>query len=298
MRDLKLSKNGAELHASRMQQFGILAPGVKVTYYRNRSKGFAEYFTKVERICYCNNIEGLFNSFGDKYDSKEWRLFIDGSKYSLKAVLLHNGNKKPSISIAHATNTKESYEMKLIDYEQHNWKIFCDLKVVAMLIGLQGGYTKYCCFLYKWDSRTREHHYRQTNWPNRDDHIIGKGNVKNQPLVKKENVILSPLHIELGLMKNFVKALGPDSAAIQYLQAYFPKLSEGKVKEGIFVGPQICKLLTDDEFVNHLTANQAAAWDSFSDVVNGFLGNNRSRYFRTSIKKLLKNYNKIVKCSH
>jgi len=34
---------------------------------------------------------------------------------SLKVVLLHNGNKFPSVPLAHAANMKESYEsMKLL----------------------------------------------------------------------------------------------------------------------------------------------------------------------------------------
>jgi len=40
---------------------------------------------------------------------------LDSSKVSLKVVLLHNGNKFPSIPLAHAANMKESYEsMKLL----------------------------------------------------------------------------------------------------------------------------------------------------------------------------------------
>jgi len=36
-----------------------------------------------------------------------WRLFIDSSKVSLKVVLLHNGNRFPSIPLAHAANMKK-----------------------------------------------------------------------------------------------------------------------------------------------------------------------------------------------
>ena len=44
-----------------------------------------------------------------------WCLFIDSSKVSLKVVLLYNGNKFPSIPLAHAANMKESNEsMKLL----------------------------------------------------------------------------------------------------------------------------------------------------------------------------------------
>jgi len=84
-------------------------------------------------------------------------LFIDSSKVSLKAVLLHNGNIFPSAPLAHAANMKEYYEnMKLllekIQYEKHNWNICGDLKLTALLLGLQFGYTTVCCFLCEWDS--------------------------------------------------------------------------------------------------------------------------------------------------
>ena len=79
---------------------------------------------------------------GHDHDTTEWRLFIDSSKASLKAVLLHNGNKFASVPLAHASNMKESYDnMKLlhvlqkIQYEKYIWNICADLKVVAVLLG-------------------------------------------------------------------------------------------------------------------------------------------------------------------
>lgn len=108
IRDLKLSKIDAQLHASRMKEFNFLAPGVKVTIYRNHGSRFAQYYAKDGGICYCKDMNGLFTEFGQSYDPTEWRLFIDGCKYSLKAVLLHIGNKKPSIPVAHAVDMKES----------------------------------------------------------------------------------------------------------------------------------------------------------------------------------------------
>ena len=52
-------------------------------------------------FCYCIDIQGLFQEIGIAYSASDWRLFIDSSKRSLKAVLLHNGNVYPSIPIAH-----------------------------------------------------------------------------------------------------------------------------------------------------------------------------------------------------
>lgn len=301
VRDLKLPKSDAELHASRMKQNGYLAPGVKVTYYRDRSKPFAKYYSKEGNIVFCNDLKKLFDEFGQIYNSQEWRLFIDGSKYSLKAVLLHNGGQKPSIPIAHAVNTKESYEsmselIKLINYKRHNWKVCCDLKVVGFLTGLQGGYTKFCCFLCKWDSRARDQHYLRKTWPVRDNHIVGQDNIKYEALIKKNSVILPPLHIKLGLMKNFVKALKENTDAMEYLAIRFPQLSVAKIKEGVFVGPQIKKLINDPEFTRHLSQNEKLAWKAFKDVVAGFLGNYKQPNYKSLVEKLLKAYKTIGTC--
>jgi hypothetical protein len=51
------------------------------------------------------------------------------------------------VSLAHAANITESYEnMKLllekIHYEKYNWNIYGDLRVTALLLGLQLGFTK------------------------------------------------------------------------------------------------------------------------------------------------------------
>jgi hypothetical protein len=77
-------------------------------------------------------------------------------------------------------------------------------------------------------------------------------------------------------MKQFVTALGKESAAFEYLRDFFPKLSEAKVKAGVFVGPQIKKILECKEFPGKLTTKEKAAWNSFVAVVRGFLGNHKT----------------------
>lgn len=136
IRDLDISKEKSEMMASRLAERTLLTTDCKITYYRDRHKPFAKYYLKKGNICYCHDIPGLFKEFGEAYDSMEWRLFIDSSKLSLKAVLLHQGNRKPSIPLAHAVNTKESYEsmgilLDSLKYNQHEWKICADLKVVV-----------------------------------------------------------------------------------------------------------------------------------------------------------------------
>ena len=80
------------------------------------------------------------------HSPEEWRLFIDSSKLSLKAVLLHNKNMLPSIPVVYAAHMKETYEniknlLQCINYVQYCWQLCGDFKVIAILLGLQPGYT-------------------------------------------------------------------------------------------------------------------------------------------------------------
>ena len=46
----------------------------------------------------------------NKHTSGQWKLFIDSSKVSLKAVLLDNGNKLNTIPLLRAVHMTETYE--------------------------------------------------------------------------------------------------------------------------------------------------------------------------------------------
>ena len=125
--------------------------------------------------------------------------------------------------------------LEKICYRDYNWNMSGDLKVITILMGMQTGYTKYCRFICEWDSRDRKHHYINKNWPIRDKMEPVSKNVLRVPLVEREKVLMPPLHIKLGLMKNFVKALDKNSDAFRYLCNKFPELSYAKVKEGDYV---------------------------------------------------------------
>jgi hypothetical protein len=92
-------------------------------------------------------------------------------------------------------------------------------------------------------------------------------------LVDAQKVLLPPLHINLGVMKQFVKALDKSGSCFQYLGRKFAALSEAKVKEGMFGGPQIRQLMKDIAFTGNMSDIELQAWNAFKDVVNKFLGN-------------------------
>ena len=103
-------------------------------------------------------------------------------------------------------------------------------------------------------------------------------------------VLPPPLHIKLGLMKNFMKALHKNGAAFQHLSTVFPDLSAAKPKEGIFVGPQIREVLKDTDFEELLNLNELRVWEAFKSVCSGFLGNTRLPDYQACMEKLLKFY--------
>ena len=296
---MNLPKQKAELLASRLKEKHLISKNVSVAYYRKRNHKLSTFFSVEAQLCYCNDIDGLFKSLLQDHVNSEWRLFIDSSKRSLKAVLLHNGNVKPSIPIAHSVHLKESYEnMKLllqcINYQTHQWHICGDLKVIGLLMGLQGGFTRHCCFLCMWNSRSTGDHYVKHDWENRTTYEPGKGNVKWMPLVDSKKIYLPPLHIKLGLMKNLVKQMANmNSQGYQYLVKKFPNISIAKKKAGIFIGPQIKSVLKDEHFTESLSAAEFQAWNAFKWLCENFLGNHRSPAYKEGVQTLLHTYHNL-----
>lgn len=248
---LELSQRKSEELAKMLNEQNLLMPDVKVSGFRKRQTHLQKNFTVDEpkKMAYCQDTKKLMEQMHISYDSAEWRLFIDSSKQSLKAVLLHKSNKKPSIPIAYSMDTKESYEkmeliLKSVQYNVHKWRICSDLKVVAMLCGLQGGYTKHMCFLCNWDSRFKGNQYKNHSWEDRKNNTLGQKNITKEALVPRENILMPLLHIKLGVVKNFIKAVvglqkqkkNPDHAleVLNFLrcQVFQEKISVEKLKEG------------------------------------------------------------------
>jgi len=103
--------------------------------------------------------------------------------------------------------------MEGINYDKFKWQICGDLNIIALLLGLQQEFTKYCSFICEWDSKVRSLHYSRKDWPARKSLEPGIMNVENQPLGEPSKILLPSMHLKLGLMKNFVKAMKQKEAA-------------------------------------------------------------------------------------
>ena len=300
VRDLGLSKESAQLLGSRLSENQLLAPDTTFYWYRNRDKEFRAFFKSNDdnSLVFCVNVAGLVEYLGKLYKSDEWRLFIDSSTRSLKAVLLHIKNEVASVPVAHSVQLKESYEtmttvFNAIDYNNHKWKICGDLKVLTLILGMQGGYTKYPCFLCLWDSRADVEHYQKQKWPVREHLEIGSHNVIHPSLVDPKIILLLPLHIKLGLMRSFIKALNKESQVFIFLVTKFPKVSDAKISAGIFDGPQIRMLMKDHNFPSVMTQAEKITWESFKSLTNNFLGNHKSEEYEAVVENLIHNFQNL-----
>ena len=107
--------------------------------------------------------------------------------------------------------------------------------MMNFLFGQQSGFTKYPYFLCKWDRRDRAQHYTM-DWALREELVPCKErNVINEPLVDRDRILFPPLHIKIGLIKQFTK----NGDCFTYLCQTFPGLTMEKLKAGIFDGSQI-----------------------------------------------------------
>jgi hypothetical protein len=176
------------------------------------------------------------------------------------------------------------------DYSKCGWKICGDLKVISLLLGMQSGYTMYCCFFCDWDSRAKDKHKKIKDWPMREISVPGEKCVRNQPLVGKDKISLPPLNVKLGLMKQLIKAMHKHGKGFEYLREKCSKLSNAKLIEGIFIGQQFHEIINDDLFEHLLTETEKSAWLTFKAVCLNFLGNVKAENYKELVEDLLNAY--------
>ena len=74
---------------------------------------------------------------------------------------------------------------------------------------------------------------------------------------------MPPLHVKLGLMKGFVKAMDRNGRTFLYLRQKFPLISDAKIRDRVYTGPDIRSLLRDEVFERIVTGDEQRAWHDF-----------------------------------
>ena len=88
-------------------------------------------------------------------------------------------------------------------------------------------------------------------------------------------------------MKNFVGGMNKEGQTFKYLRNKFPKISDAKLIEGIFVGSQIHQLMKDPAFDEVLKGQEKETWEALKGVICGFLGNKRDDHYIQLVTVLL-----------
>ena len=85
-----------------------------ISVYHKRHEDLVHFFRLERNLVACTDIDGLKQTHNINHNPLDWRLLIDLSNLSLKAVL-HNGNTLHSITVGHSMHNKESYDnMKIL----------------------------------------------------------------------------------------------------------------------------------------------------------------------------------------
>ena len=114
----------------------------------NVTRTSPSFFASADGLCFWPNVNGLFHSIEIPCIPKDWRFFIVSSSRSLKDVLHQNGNRYPSIPLAHSMHLEENYTnvktlLIVLKCDQLNWQVIGDFRMAAFLMGRQGGFRNF-----------------------------------------------------------------------------------------------------------------------------------------------------------
>jgi hypothetical protein len=93
-------------------------------------------------------------------------------------------------------------------------------------------------------------------------------------------------------VKNFVKAMDHNGTFL-YQGQKFHLLSNAKIREGVYTGPDTRSLLRDDVFERIISGGEHRARHAFREVFTGFLGNRRADNYKNLVEELLSSYQKL-----
>ncbi|KAJ4430079.1 hypothetical protein ANN_22288 [Periplaneta americana] len=110
----------------------------------------------------------------------------------------------------------------------------------------------------------------------------------HRPVLPVYDSVVDSIDLEITAL-----CMNQEGQAFKYVREKFPKLSDAKVKEGIFVGPQIRELVKDPAFDQVLEGKEKEAWEALKGVIHGFLGNKRDDNYTQLVTMLLQKYHQL-----
>jgi len=93
-----------------------------------------------------------------------------------------------------------------------------------------------------------------------------------------------------------VKGMDKTGRGFEYLRNKSPNVSDAKIKEGIFIGPQIRELMQDKQFDEDLNETERNAWLCFKRICKDFLGNHKAPNYQDVVQDPLTSY-KAMGCN-
>ncbi|GBN44514.1 hypothetical protein AVEN_238580-1 [Araneus ventricosus] len=98
-------------------------------------------------------------------------------------------------------------------------------------------------------------------------------------------------------MEIFVKALDREGVAFLHLRNKFKHLSDAKVKEGIFIGPQIKAVFRDEEFEKNTVRSRKSSLTGIqSSVCTHFLRNKKAENYEDLVGDMVKCF-RVIGCN-
>ena len=101
---------------------------------------------------------------------------------------------------------------------------------------------------------------------------------------------ICPCAHKAGPHENFVKYMDKTNHGFEYVRNKFPNVSDAKIKESIFIGPQIRELMQDKQFNEDLNETERNVRLSFKMICKDFSRNHKSVNYQDVVQDLLTLY--------
>ena len=100
IRTLNLSKKQAELLGSELKGWNLLRQDSKVCFYCGHHEEFKDFFSQENGVVFCNDVS-LWKFLAMIITQINGACSLIHLKFCLKVVVLHNGNRFPTVPLAH-----------------------------------------------------------------------------------------------------------------------------------------------------------------------------------------------------